>query len=89
MIFQHENSAFRKWLANHPEGYYVNKNGSPVNHKLHKSQCPHLPKADSDPRGPLAVTNVAKQVFENKQELRAYLDNIAVQPQKCRTCNPL
>ena len=70
-------AGFRRWMAEHPDGYYVNKTGASQG-MLHRVGCPHLGTGE----GVICTTN-SKLCSDSAEELKREMRGMAWQLSVC------
>lgn len=85
--FKDDDDGFRRWLAEHPTGYYLNVAGPSGSEDvvLHRVGCPHV--GDAEP-GEVSWTHDYKKVCSlNHLDLEAWARTLASnEAHHCRTC---
>jgi hypothetical protein len=88
VVFKDNDEGFRRWMVEHPAGFYLNANRAPASDDvlLHKVGCPHV--SDAEP-GEVAWTEQYIKVCSlTRLELEAWSRTVAGQEARhCQTCS--
>ena len=78
VVFDHDDSGFRRWLDEHPDGYVLNcyKTG-----KLHSALCKSYRSAS-----PHMTHKRAKACSTSEQQLREYAKRHGIDTARCELC---
>jgi len=88
-LTQAEDQQFKQWMAQHPDGYYLNEGlaGNIRRGKggmmLHKVGCHHLGTGEG-----VITTTYAKAASEDRRELLTWADGAGLTAVACRSCKP-
>ncbi len=87
IIFKDDDDGFRRWMVEHPAGFYLNANRAPASDDvlLHKVGCSHI--GDAEPRGVAWTEQYIKVCSSTKLELEVWSRTVAGQEARhCQTC---
>lgn len=87
LVFKDDDEGFRRWMVEHPAGFYLNANRSPASDDvlLHKVGCPHV--GDAEPGEVAWTEQYIKVCSSTKLELEAWSRTVSGQEARhCQTC---
>jgi hypothetical protein len=87
LVFKDDDEGFRRWMAGHPAGFYLNANRAPASDDvlIHKVGCPHV--GDAEPGDVAWTEQYIKVCSSARLELEAWSRTVAGQEARhCQTC---
>lgn len=88
LIFKDDDEGFRRWMVEHPAGFYLNANRAPASDVvlLHKVGCPHV--GDAEPGDVAWTEQYIKVCSTTRLELEAWSRTVSGQEARhCQTCS--
>lgn len=87
LVFKDDDEGFRRWMVEHPAGFYLNANRAPASDDvlLHKVGCPHV--GDAEPGEVAWTEQYIKVCSSTRLELEAWSRTVSGQEaRRCQTC---